>query len=102
MKRLFAGLFLMLVAAPCVVSFQAPRARTYKAPRTPWGDPDLQGVWPSNMGVPMQRPVEFGERAELTEAEFARRVSQADAQAQADYQAAKEEILRELPLEVEP
>ena len=28
---------------------------TYKAPRTPWGDPDLQGVWSSDdlEGVPM-------------------------------------------------
>ena len=29
-----------------------------KAPRTPWGDPDLQGIWPSTdmVGTPLQRP----------------------------------------------
>ena len=31
---------------------------TYSAPRTPWGDPDLQGVWSSDeeAGVPLERP----------------------------------------------
>jgi hypothetical protein len=40
--------------------------------RTPWGDPDLQGIWPSGplMAVPFERPVEFGTRAELTDGEF--------------------------------
>jgi hypothetical protein len=56
----------------------------YSPPRTPWGDPDLQGLWPGNMGVPMQRPLELGERAQLTDAEFARREAQAAAQARAD------------------
>jgi len=56
----------------------------YTPPRTPWGDPDLQGIWPGNMGVPMQRPVDFGERTQLTDAEFARRQAQAAAQATSD------------------
>src|SRR6187401_1731251 len=32
---------------------------SYVAPRTPWGDPDLQGLWPGTamMGVPMERPL---------------------------------------------
>ncbi len=40
--------------------------------RTPWGDPDLQGIWPSGsmIEVPFERPVAFGTRAELTEAEY--------------------------------
>jgi len=31
--------------------------KTYKTPRTAWGDPDLQGVWPSTdmVGTPLQR-----------------------------------------------
>jgi len=31
---------------------------TYSVPRTPWGDPDLQGVWSSDeeAGVPFERP----------------------------------------------
>ena len=32
--------------------------KPYAAPKTPWGDPDLQGVWSSDdtQGIPMQRP----------------------------------------------
>jgi len=56
----------------------------YTPPKTPWGDPDLQGVWPGNMGVPMQRPATFGERTTLTDEEFAKKQEQAKKQAQAD------------------
>jgi hypothetical protein len=47
--------------------------RRFVAPRTPWGDPDLQGMWPSGplAEVPFERPESFGLRAELTDAEFA-------------------------------
>jgi len=47
-----------------------PRA-TYSAPRTPWGDPDLQGVWDYQSRIPMQRPAQFKGKATLTEAELA-------------------------------
>jgi hypothetical protein len=45
-------------------------------PQTPWGDPDLQGVWTSDdmRGVPRDRPDEFGTRQFLTREELARRV----------------------------
>jgi hypothetical protein len=46
--------------------------KTYKTPRTAWGDPDLQGVWPSTdmVGTPLQRAASFGERNLLTDDEF--------------------------------
>ena len=40
-------------------------------PRTPWGHPDLQGVWDYRTITPMQRPEEFGDRAYYTEEEIA-------------------------------
>jgi hypothetical protein len=42
---------------------------------TPWGDPNLQGVWTTDWErpVPFERPTEFGERAELTPEEIAAR-----------------------------
>jgi len=45
----------------------------WKAPRTPWGDPDLRGTWPIRhlIGTPLERPQEIGERRLLTEEEFA-------------------------------
>jgi len=49
----------------------------WRAPRTPWGDPDLQGMWPLDYinGTPVQRPPEFGERRYLTDEEYAERVA---------------------------
>jgi hypothetical protein len=37
---------------------KAPSAKRAHLPRTPWGDPDLQGVWTSDdeAGVPFERP----------------------------------------------
>jgi hypothetical protein len=45
--------------------------------RTPWGDPDLQGTWTTDsaFGIPLQRPAEFGNRAELTNEEFAQKLA---------------------------
>jgi hypothetical protein len=54
----------------------APVAGAYAAPRTPWGDPDLQGMWPIDKlnGTPVQRPESFGDRRYLTDGEYAERV----------------------------
>jgi hypothetical protein len=74
---------MMLLALP--VFGQTPLK--WVQPKTPWGDPDLQGNWPGNMGVPMQRPQNLGERTTLTDAEFAQREAQAKRQSEADSQA---------------
>ena len=39
--------------------------------RTPWGDPDIQGVWDYRTLTPLERPEELGEKAFLTEEEAA-------------------------------
>ena len=48
-------------------------------PRTPWGSVDLQGTWTSEgeLGVPFERPAQFGDRQYLTEEEFADRLRRA-------------------------
>jgi hypothetical protein len=48
----------------------------WQPPRTPWGEPDLRGMWPVDKlnGTPVQRPESFGERRTLSDAEFAERV----------------------------
>jgi hypothetical protein len=43
----------------------------WKAPRTPDGHPDLQGVWANNTATPMERPKELEGRAFLTDEEVA-------------------------------
>jgi hypothetical protein len=59
---------------------------SYSTPRTPWGDPDLQGKWPSTamVGVPMQRDPALGTRNELNDEEFARRQTQFERQQELD------------------
>ena len=38
---------------------------------TPWGDPDLQGIWANDSATPFQRPETLGDRATLTDEELA-------------------------------
>ena len=52
-----------------------------EGPRTPWGDPDLQGVWDYWTFTPLERPAEFGERGELTAEEAAVVAQQGNAEA---------------------
>ena len=73
-----------IVIATAATGAQTPKP--YSAPRTPWGDPDLQGMWPGNVSAPLQRPANFGERGTLTDEEFAQRQAQARAQAEVDSQ----------------
>ena len=58
----------------------------YATPRTPWGDPDLQGKWPGTdlVGVPTQRDARFGTRNVLTEEEFQARKAQMERQQSED------------------
>ena len=72
MKRLFhwAG-FAALAAALSLSSVPAAGQTGAEGPRTPWGDPDLQGVWDYWTFTPLERPEEFGERGELTAEEAA-------------------------------
>jgi len=68
----------LLTAA--LLQAQAPasheRSSSYSAPRTPWGDPDLQGTYTNSneSGTPMARPAEFaGKRPQdVTPEEVAR------------------------------
>ncbi len=48
-----------------------PAAGKFIAPKTPWGEPDLQGMWPLNhlIAVGLTRPARFKDKAELTDAE---------------------------------
>jgi hypothetical protein len=81
---MFRGMRYLFVAAAVVIASITGAAQS--VPRTPWGDPDLQGVWPSGglITVPFERPVALGTRAELTDAEFAQRAAEVERQAKAD------------------
>jgi hypothetical protein len=78
------ALLLLAVGASVLGQTRPGQTKSWTPPKTPWGDPDLQGMWPGNMGVPLQRPESLGTRTTLTDAEFAQKEAQARKQAEAD------------------
>jgi len=56
-------------------------AGQWTAPRTPWGDPDLQGTWNNGTITPLERPRNAGEKELLSKEE------EADVNAQSDTRA---------------
>jgi hypothetical protein len=78
--------WLVISVAADAQSSSAQRGSSYTPPRTPWGDPDLQGKWPSThmVGVPLQRDERFGTRNSLTDQEFEQRRAQFSRQQQLD------------------
>jgi len=52
----------LVVAMTLVVSTVLVHGQHWTAPRTPWGDPDIQGYWPgvAMLGVPLERPASRG------------------------------------------
>jgi len=66
-------------APPLVITaYNAGPPTPYSPPRTPWGDPDLQGVWSSDdtSGIPMQRPGNLGNELYLSDEQWAARQKQ--------------------------
>ena len=64
----------LTVAAALVVTILMPGvagAQGTEVPRTPWGAPDLQGIWDRQTLTPFQRPRELGEKAVFTAEEAA-------------------------------
>ena len=77
---------IVAVMALALRAFAVLAAADWKAPRTLWGEPDLQGIWTSQaeLGVPFERPAAFGTRQTLTDEEFAARAAQAQDQLKSD------------------
>src|SRR5690242_13765738 len=64
----------VLCSLPIAVAGQAPaRPATPKSAaavaKTPWGDPDLQGIWSNTTTTPLERLREAGDKAVLSEDE---------------------------------
>jgi hypothetical protein len=49
----------------------APDPKAWTMPRTPWGHPDLQGIWSTATITPFERPAEMADKEVLTEKEAA-------------------------------
>ncbi|MGH9238494.1 MAG: hypothetical protein ACRD3G_10695 [Vicinamibacterales bacterium] len=86
MRRTMMSLSAFALVTTAIVSAQSGTALSSTAPRTPWGDPDLQGTWSSEaeLSVPFERATQYGDRKFLTDAEFADRRKQTTTQVQSD------------------
>jgi len=92
MNRILALGSLVAMAAALPLAAQTTAAskntaaagKAFSAPKTAWGDPDLQGTWTSDdtWGVPMARPKQYGDRLYLTEDELTAREKQVKASEQ--------------------
>jgi hypothetical protein len=74
-SRVIAISFGVVVLGSLILQAQQKPASPQKpaaVQKTAWGEPDISGVWTSDaaIGIPMQRPDRYGNRAELTDEEF--------------------------------
>ena len=74
------GVCTTAACAPATKSSAASAAKKKWVPaRTKWGDPDLQGIWKGFESVPLERPLELGDKQFYTDAEIADSVAAAQA-----------------------
>jgi hypothetical protein len=74
MKTLAIATAGFLLAAGLGISAQS----AFKVPRTAWGEPDISGLFTTDdeLGVPFERPPQFGTRQTVTPEEYAQRQQQ--------------------------
>jgi hypothetical protein len=78
-RRLSASIVTVAIAAAIVPAPATPtsaQTRTPVAPaapaaalKTPWGEPDLQGIWTEEFDTPLQRPARYANQEFFTEAQ---------------------------------
>ena len=93
MKRLlceYGGVGVLVLALSVALVPAAAWAQTLEStaasPRTPWGDPDIGGIWNSSTVTPLERPEALADKEFLTEEEAAiieQRVVEGNARANA-------------------
>lgn len=78
---LAVGLGLMLSPASAQPAKQPAANKNYTPPKTPWGEPDLRGIWPLNhlIATPFQRQTQYGDRRLMTDEEYAAAQKRAEA-----------------------
>jgi hypothetical protein len=74
-RLVLAAMTIGLILYPAAAQQPQPSTakKNYVPPKTPWGEPDLQGIWPLNhlIATPFQRQPRYGDRRFMTEEEFA-------------------------------
>src|SRR4029078_1630031 len=75
---------LAMMVAGVVSRAAALGAQTFSPPKTPWGHPDLQGIYSNDdeTGTPMERPAQFARKtlADITPEELQKIIKQRNEQ----------------------
>ena len=78
-RRFLVGALMVMALMTLTLTLAShPAAAQSDAPRTSWGDPDLQGVWDYRTITPLQRPTDLADKEYLTEEEAAGRKQAAE------------------------
>jgi hypothetical protein len=59
----------VMAAAVSVLATPASAEARSTTLKTPWGEPDLQGIWTEEFDTPLQRPARFGNQEFFTESQ---------------------------------
>jgi hypothetical protein len=73
MRERFSGskitMAIAAAAAAFLVSANQAQAQTQAPLKTPWGEPDLQGIWTDESDTPLQRPAKYANQEFFTAAQ---------------------------------
>ena len=64
---------LLFVPMPVAGQGSTPAGEAWTPPQTPWGHPDLQGIWSNTTTTPLERPDDLAGKEFLTDEEWAAR-----------------------------
>jgi hypothetical protein len=92
---LIVGVAFLFCSATAVTAAESQAAKSFKAPRTPDGQPDLQGTWTNASLTTLLRPAALGNKLVLTETEAAAMERQAADRVEAGDRPS--DLTRELP-----
>jgi hypothetical protein len=68
-SALILSVVLFLKPTEAQNSLASPNAAATPTLKTPWGEPDLQGIWTEEFDTPLQRPAKYANREFFTQAE---------------------------------
>ena len=71
MRVAIAAAAVSAVIAVSITRISAQTPGTATALKTPWGEPDLQGIWTDEANTPLQRPAKYANQEFFTEAQRA-------------------------------
>ena len=75
MRARFSGSMIAVAAVavgiPASITLTSAQAPSARALTTPWGEPDLQGIWTDETDTPLQRSPKFADQEFFTEAQRA-------------------------------